>query len=626
MSVRTSTLVIDTSSSHAAPKEKTTDWLDSNRLLYITIGVCSILYAPVLFLQFYADDFLHLAIFAGNTPLPANNHYSPFGLFSFLDGDNARFAAVRDLSMVPWWTTEAFQFSFWRPISEWTHYLDYTIAGKDSAHVAHLQSLLWYFLLLTLLYFLYRVVNQHQEVTSRTLKTQAKGKLVNPVWAAGLAFLIYALDNSHAFTVAWIANRNSIIATSFGIMALLSHTHYVQHGWKLGKTLGPLSLLLGLLSAEFAIATTAYLFAWSLFLAPKDNSFSAKFSALLKLWPYALVTLAWLLTYKSLGFGASGNDGYYLDPTENPIKFIGAVWERFPILMFSQFGIIPAEVYSPSLPYAESLRLLALAYLGILALVFRSFFKNNPTAKFWLLGLSLSALPICATGPSDRLLLFVSVGGSGLLGALLYQAINSADWMQQSLSRVKKFFTGLLIFLHLIISPLAVPAFAYSPQVMLGQFQNNIESIEPSWVANKELLIFKSPIMISAYFIPVRFVADLPLPKSIATLASQGNLTITKVKENKLLVDIDYQGEATDYLSFRDPNKDPLMPGDRVELNEVTIEVTAISKGKVPTQLSLELSATASGKSKSYLTWDQQLGEFKTVPIQEMSVGESIIL
>ena len=48
--------------------------------------------------------------------------------------------------------------------------------------------------------------------------------------AAGLALLMYAIDEAHAATVVWISNRNAVLAAALGFGALLLHDRAARDG------------------------------------------------------------------------------------------------------------------------------------------------------------------------------------------------------------------------------------------------------------------------------------------------------------------------------------------------------------------------------------------------------------
>ena len=57
-------------------------------------------------------------------------------------------------------------------------------------------------------------------------------RILGPTWVAGLAALLYAIDEAHAAPAAYIANRNALIATCFGVLCLLCFARARQERWR----------------------------------------------------------------------------------------------------------------------------------------------------------------------------------------------------------------------------------------------------------------------------------------------------------------------------------------------------------------------------------------------------------
>ena len=88
---------------------------------------------------------------------------------------------------------------------------------------------------------------------------------------AMLATLLFALDETHAFPVGWLANRNALFATIFGVLAIHAHDRWRRDGWRAGAWLGPLAFAAALLSAEFGLCALGYLVAYAWFLDPSPR-------------------------------------------------------------------------------------------------------------------------------------------------------------------------------------------------------------------------------------------------------------------------------------------------------------------------------------------------------------------
>src|SRR5688500_4306736 len=189
----------------------------------ILLGV--LLASPSLFTSPVADDLLHELLLREN-PGVLGLVPRDIDLFRFASGDPARALALMNEGVFPWWTDPTVRLAFFRPLSGITHWIDWHwFAG--SPRLMHLQSLAWYAALLAVLALFYR------RFAARS--------------TALLALLLYAIDDAHAPAVAWIANRNAIIAVCFAVLALGVHdawrkTKRASLGW-LSAVLFGLALL-----------------------------------------------------------------------------------------------------------------------------------------------------------------------------------------------------------------------------------------------------------------------------------------------------------------------------------------------------------------------------------------------
>src|SRR5207253_729289 len=91
------------------------------------------------------------------------------------------------------------------------------------------------------------------------------------LWVANLAALLYAMDHTHGIPVAWVANRNAMVAACFALLSLAAHDVAV-HGesprrgasaWTAGSAL-LFALALG--AGEVALGAIGYFVAHALFL------------------------------------------------------------------------------------------------------------------------------------------------------------------------------------------------------------------------------------------------------------------------------------------------------------------------------------------------------------------------
>jgi hypothetical protein len=278
-------------------------------------------------------------------------------LFRFLDNDPAALKYVVDRGMWPWWSVPGFRLAFFRPIASLWHTLDYH-AWPNAPWIMHAESI---FVFATAAFFasvLYR-------------------RLLGATVCAGLAGLMFAMDDAHSMVVAWIANRHSIISTACGIAALVAYDKARKDDWKPGTFLGPLALILALLAGENGVSTLPYLFAYALFLDPAPWR-----KRIVSLIPYGAIAMIWAIGYKLGGYGAAGG-AFYIDPVRQVGDYIQAVAVRLPVLLAGQLAAPPADVWM-SLPPEKTggLVMVCLVVLAVVTTALVVVLRRSRTAAF----------------------------------------------------------------------------------------------------------------------------------------------------------------------------------------------------------------------------------------------------
>ena len=415
--------------------------LTHTRLPVFLAALAVILALPSLWTGWQLDDITH-RYFLLEYPDIQGKVCSPVDLFAFLDGNPERTRAMMDLGLLPWWTVEKLRLSFWRPLSSLTHWLDYRLWPQSGA-LMHLQSLLWFGLLIGAATLVYR-------------------RFLGLTWVAGLAALVYAIDDAHGLPAGWLAGRNGMLGALFGILVLYFHDKWRRDNWRAGSFLALLSLILGLLSGESALGVIAYLVAYALFLERSPVR-----HRMMTLMPYAAVTCVWLVVYALRGYGTWGS-GFYVDPLSEPFAFVRTVIERGPILLLDLWAFPPSSMYILYPPDVVNIVWMwALAFIAILVIMMLPLLRRDPTARFWGLGMILSLPLICATMPHSRLLFFAGLGGMGLLAQWITSYKERAQWLpvRGGWRILAKAFFVFMILIHLIIAPISSRSVLSAPHL-----------------------------------------------------------------------------------------------------------------------------------------------------------------
>lgn len=409
--------------------DRTRPWLCDPRLARRVTLIGCLLAAPGLFAGLSGDDYLHRAALLG-VPGRPDVRRDPANLFAFIYGGAAVNQQAMDDGILPWWSPPDLRIAFGRPLTGWLHWLDLRL-WPDQPVLMHLHSLAWFALAVYAAAGLYR-------------------RLIGSAWAAGLAALLFAIDDAHGTPAIWIANRNSMIALALGLLALRAH-HDGRAGrirggaWSTAACFG-----LALLANEGAVAVGGYLLAHALFL--EADPWRRRAAALL---PSAAVGCAWLIGYKFAGFGVHAAE-MYVDPISETGRYLSFAAGRLPLLLWGQWFTPPAE---QSLMMSSGARHVfigvAVAAVGLLGALMFARLRGSREARFFALGTLLAAAPVCATAAQDRLLQFTGIGGIGLLAMWIGAVVGVAP--QPGATRVRRRPERVLLVVLLIVHMVAAP-------------------------------------------------------------------------------------------------------------------------------------------------------------------------
>jgi len=517
--------------------------------MVMALGMAVVL--PSLSAGLLLDDYHHRLLMRGSDS-PVRLLESPLDLFRFFDGDPQRTQQLKDLGMVPWWATNA-KAAFWRPISSLTHWLDYTL-WPDSLSLMHAQSILWYGLLVLCVALLYR-------------------RFATTVAVAAIAALLFAFDDTHATPVGFLANRNALIAATFGVLALLAHDRYRRDNSRSSLIWAVVLLAASLLSAEAGIATAAYLASYALFL-DRDT----RRGRLVSMLPYLAVIVLWRLLWNGLGYGIE-NFGIYIDPLREPLRYAGALKDRGAILLLGQLLGPPSDVTMLLAPSGvRVLWRIAVAFLMVFGLLLIPLLRKDRVARFWAVGMLLSVLPICATFPSDRLLVFASIGAMGLIAQFLAAAfgpgarhLGPKPWRMGAVA-----LASLFVLVHgIIAAPVLLVRSAqpmgpksFTEQMLIGPLDEGVET--------QDLIVVNPPLAFLTSSSALIWADEgTPFPRSLRLLSSSlfEPVEVRRPDANTLTVRprFGYYAWVLDAL-FRDP-KQRFQVGDRVELSGMTVEI-----------------------------------------------------
>jgi hypothetical protein len=575
----------------------------SSRYMPVWVGILGIvLTLPSLGVGLLVDDYHHKLLMSGSDSI-AKLLDSQLDMFRFFDGDPERTAELTDYGIFPWWTYDRIKGAFWRPLASITHWLDYVL-WPDSPALMHAQSILWYAGLVIAVTFLYR-------------------RLMSPAWIAGLAAVLFAIDDAHGMPVGFLANRNALMACLFGVLSLIAHDRWRREQRRAGIVLGPILLAVSLLSAEAGIATCAYLGAYALFM--DRGTWQRRVASLL---PYLVVVLVWRILWTHLGYGVE-NIGGYVDPLGEPGRFLSAAVNRAPFFLLAQWAVPPSDISNFLFP--RTLLVLwsaAIVFLLLLLILLAPLLRRQRTTRFWAAGMILSVLPICATFPSDRLLLFLGIGGMGLVGQLLEFVFGRRQWRPKLVlwGIASYVLAAIFILSHLIVAPLALPfrsAFPLGPKGLVDKLMIN-RPLEAS-VESQDLVIVNPPIAFFACCSVLTWAGEeWPVPRRLRVLTSSlfEPVKVHRPDQRSLVVRPAYGYYAWVLDGLFRTEKHPFRVGDRVELTGMTVEVTKLTRDGRPAEAAFTFSVPLEDASLRWL----QYRDGRFVPFSPPAVGDTVVL
>lgn len=580
-----------------------------------------------LWLGFDMDDFIQRIYLLGSDELAARGLQQAQGNTSFLDAILHYFTffnpkvenhiqSMKEYGNVPWWFYDSAQLSFFRPLSSFTHWVDFQIFPHRPG-LMHFHNLLWGAGLI----FVVTKVYQRFLVSI-------------PAWVAGFAGMLYLIDFSRLRPVTWIANRNALLATMFGFLVLLMHDRWrTSKDWRFGL-LSAVCFALAVLSAEAGIGVLAFLFAYAVFL---DDAPYVKRA--LSFVPVGMVMVAWRVVYSALGFGAA-NTRMYIDPIADPLEFMRAVWERAPQLLCGHF--IGIENVSTFLSLRAT-QWLVIGCVVVLLLIFGLFWpilRSDKTARFWALSMVLSVVPVCAYGvPQGRLLSFVAVAGYGLVAQYMLYCFGGerSPYRVSPYFHLTRQFIALVMVFMLVVVQILFWAIANS-NVFIGADYKKAHPEENyhSWLrlgtepelVDKTVVVVNTPDAFSVVYIPFENeYRRLPIPHRIRMLSGNVSpLTVTRLDEYTLLIRPDagflpdtskpvfglpenvpdiHVGHFMHKVNqgYRD-ERNPMKVGEQIVLSDLVIEITEVSEIGLPTEVKFTFDRPLEDESFKWLYWN----------------------
>jgi len=548
-------------------------WLESPRAPWWLALLAFALSLPALGAGLCTEDWVLRDLALGAHRL---NLYST--LESAADVREGRMAGI-----LPWLTTPELRLSFFRPLASFWASFDFRVLG-DAFWLMHLESLLLFTGLVL--------------AVSRFLARVAPSALV-----AGLAALVYAVDDAHGHAVGWVANRNALLAALFGVLALAAHDRWRREGARRDGWLAPLFFALSLGSSELGLGTLGYVVAHAVFLdrGPRRA---------LAVIPSGAVAAAWLALYRGLGHGARAS-GIYLDPLSAPLDFARELPGRLGALFLGLFAYPPADAWVTLGDGAHlALGLGGLFMVVLLALVL------GPSARFALAGVVLSTLPATATSPSDRTLFLPGVGAALCVALVFDRALERRSlWL----------VAAPLAAVHLLLAPVLLPWRTLTMRRFHDQVAAGTASAYASVVSGDELVVALTAK--DFYFCSLlrAMRANLergPSPAVVCLAATRGEAVLERVDDNTLSLRVAEGYLAEPFNRLYRARSAPLGVGTRIYTGTLEAVVTEATPAGEPITVTFRFNWPLSSEKLRFVRWN---GE-RFVPAPPPRAGERRLL
>ena len=526
-----------------------------------------------------------------------------------------RMAPVKNFGLLPWWTPDDMKLGLWRPLTAFTHWLDYRLF-PDSPALMHAHNIAWFAAILFLVTVMYR-------------------KLMGPGWPAGLAALLFLLDGYTYFPVMFVANRGFVLSLCFGLLCFYEHHQWRSAKSRSGCVLSPLFLALSLFANEGGASTLAFILAYALVLEPGGWRRRA-----LTVLPAVLVIILWRTIYKLGGFGLF-HVGLYIDPVTEPLAFAQVAIPRAMALLGGQItGVAPDLLFAiKSSLHPLVIALYAASVLAALA-VFLPWVRRDKTAAFWLAVALLAAIPAATVAPLSKNLGFVAVGVYGLMASFVAALVTRPGPLPERLTyRIPAWIAcGLLLMMHIPVAiagrVLTVQTIASGSKAMSSFI--NVDKL--SDMENKNVIVVNAPCAITLAYMPFyKAYYHQPLPRTLRTLVPGCTSFDVQRTDGQTLV---IQSRASDIFTCDDVGPTHIAyifsacnvavgvpkskKGDRHDLSGLTVEVLEANVADVATRVAFRFDAPLDSPDFHWLWWDWRTFSYR--PFQIPAVGQSVTL
>ena len=443
-------------------------------LLIATAAVAVLIHIPGLRTPLLLDDYTQRAMAEGRYPSPPG----PFQLYDFIDDANR--AILLDRGILPWWSHPKVVMRFLRPLSSALLWVDYRIVGGNPFW-GHLHSFLWWAAACFAVHALLRRL-----FTSRV---------------AWLGVAVFALAPCHALPLSWMANREEIVSTALGTVAL---TVYLRWREERRARDGILSLALfsvAALAGEYTLCFAGYAVAAELVI--RRESIPRR---LVGLACFALPLVGYAAIHQALRYGAFGI-GYYHDPIGDLGAYAASAPRRLGVLFATAWlGVNDVSWLNESDWKIALLTLGAAAFLVVpVARMLRELDAPlRGRAVTMLMGSVLSMAPVMAVDASARLLQVPMIGVSAVVALLVDHAwFPATPRPRRGAAELTELVVLGLAFIHFFRAPLDTFLAQSATRTWASAFAARLGSLSERADGKSRVTILRANISQAIFFAPL---------------------------------------------------------------------------------------------------------------------------
>lgn len=567
--------------------------------------------------HFFADDLMQHFVLRGNALLEqqgfagegevASLAYVIKNQFHFFNPNHPAYSALKNSGALPWWLPDDAQIHFWRPLSSFSHWLDYQL-WPESFQLMHAHSAV----LLILFWFLAAIV----------YRTAMPSVIVTNV-----AILLLVLDISILFPLDWLAARNSVLLLVLAPIFILSlYQSSKWHYWPVLMLYG-----LGLLIAEAGVALLGFVLAWLVFMDTRPL-----IKRIAVLLAFIVLTLCWRAYYQSQGYGAYGVS-HYIDPLYSPWAFLRHAFWHYPVLLTHMItGLEGTDFYIHGAGrYVQA----AIGYV-LLVLPPLAAWKLNIATRawwFWYAAALCSLQPYTALALSDPRISTLSfmayVGALAPIIAHYFFAAEKKLWL--------KIFVSLSLLSHVVLSVTALLIWCVTPAVNSDQQDARLNHFAQMAEADKPIVIANSVDPFRHFYYPYRsaFLGVDVAPSVRALMLAQTAVTVERLTDTEYRLSQQgamwltpseiYQaqhravsgveGMSWLLMGFFHNGDYRFSEGQHFVYPELGIIIEALDQGR-PSQIRVTLAST----DVRWLYWDWHSRQY--LPMAQLAVGDTLIL